>query len=72
MITASVSWTLLLYPALARSRQFARRASVLLEVEYRSGLSIVRELGVPLLLELAQAALQYRSDIILFPVLLNF
>ena len=25
MITASVSWTVLLYPALARSRQFARR-----------------------------------------------
>jgi hypothetical protein len=72
MITASVSWTVLLYPALARSRQFARRVSVLIEAEQRSGLSIVRELGVPLLLELAQAVLQYRIDIILFPVLLNF
>jgi hypothetical protein len=72
MITASVSWTVLLYPALARSRQFARRVSVLIEAEDRSGLCIVRELGVPLLLELAQAVLQYRIDIILFPVLLNF
>lgn len=72
MITASVSWTVLLYPALARSRQFARRISVLMEAERRTGLSIVRELGVPLLLELAQAVLQYRIDIILFPVLLNF
>ena len=72
MITASVSWTVLLYPALARSRQFARRVSVFLEAEQRSGLSIVRELGVPLLLELAQEVLQYRIDIILFPVLLNF
>jgi hypothetical protein len=72
MITASVSWTVLLYPALARSRQFARRVSVLIEAEARSGLSVVHELGVPLLLELAQAVLQYRIDIILFPVLLNF
>jgi hypothetical protein len=72
MITASVSWTVLLYPALARSRQFARRVSVLIEAEQRSGLSIVRELGVPLLLELAQAVLQFRIDITLFPVLLNF
>lgn len=72
MITASVSWTVLLYPALARSRQFARRVFVLTEAEHRSGLSIVRELRVPLLLELGQAALQYRIDIVLFPVLLNF
>jgi hypothetical protein len=72
MITASVSWTVLLYPALARSRQFARRISVLIEAEQRSGLNIVRELGVPLLLEVAQGVLQYRIDIILFPVLLNF
>ncbi len=72
MITASVSWTVLLYPALARSRQFALRLSVLLEAQQRSGLSIVREFRVPLLLELAQNVLQYRIDIILFPVLLNF
>ena len=72
MITASVSWTVLLYPALARSRQFARRISVLIEAEQRSGLNIVRELGVPLLLEIAQGVLQYRIDITLFPVLLNF
>jgi hypothetical protein len=32
----------------------------------------VRELGVPRLLELAQAVLQFRIDITLFPVLLNF
>jgi hypothetical protein len=68
MITASV----LLYPALARSRQFARRVSVLVEAEERSDLSVVRDLGVPTLLELAQDVLQYRIDIILFPVLLNF
>ena len=72
MITASVSWTVLLYPALARSRQFARRVSVLLKAEQLSGLSIVRELQVPILMELAQTVLQYRIDITLFPVLLNF
>jgi hypothetical protein len=53
MITATVSWTVLLYPALARSRQFARRVSILVEAEERSHLSVVRDLGVPTLLEFA-------------------
>jgi hypothetical protein len=72
MITASVSWLVLLYPALARTREFARRVSSWLETEKRAGLSLVQELGVPLLMELAQGVLQFRLDVILFPILLNF
>ena len=47
MITASVSWLVLLYPALARTRMLARRLFVLIEAEKMTSLSLVRELGVP-------------------------
>jgi hypothetical protein len=72
MITASVSWLVLLYPALARMRLFGRRVSSLVEAERRARLSLVRELGAPLLIELAEGVLQFRLDVILFPILLNF
>jgi uncharacterized membrane protein len=51
MITASVSWLVLLYPALARTRLFARRVSTLLEAEKRLQYSLAHELGEPLLME---------------------
>jgi hypothetical protein len=72
MITASVSWLVLLYPALARTRLFACRVSSLVEAEKRARLSLVQELGAPLLIELAEGVLQFRLDVILFPILLNF
>lgn len=72
MITASVSWTVLVYPALARSRWFARHASLVLRTEQRTGLSAVRELGAPMLIEFSRQVLEYRIDLVLFPILLNF
>ncbi len=72
MITASVSWLVLLYPALARTRLFARHVSSLMEAEKRAGLSLVQAIGAPLLTELAAGVLQFRLDVILFPILLNF
>lgn len=72
MITASVSWLVLLYPALSRMRQFAKRASIMLEAERRSGLSLVDTMGVESLTELVRGIIQFRIDIILFPILLNF
>ena len=72
MITASVSWLVLLYPALARTRLFARHISSLIEAEKRVRVSAVPALGAPLLIELAEGVLQFRLDIILFPILLNF
>lgn len=72
MITASVSWLVLLYPALARTRLFARRVSTLLEAEKRLRHSLAQELGEPFLMELAAGVLQFRLDVILFPILLNF
>ena len=72
MITASVSWLVLLYPALARTRFFARRISILVQAERRIGGSLVRDLGTPILTELMQGIVQLRLDFILFPILLNF
>lgn len=72
MITASVSWLVLLYPAYARSRHFGRRISSLLEAERRGGESIVQQFGAILPLDLAQGVLQFRLDVILFPILMYF
>ena len=72
MITASVSWLVLLYPALSRMRFFARRTAILISTEERTGLPLVAHLGVPVMIELAQAVTQFRLDVILFPILLNF
>lgn len=72
MITASVSWIVLLYPAYARSRRFGRRVFSLLEAEKRAAESIVREFGATLLLDVAEDVLQFRLDLILFPILLHF
>ena len=72
MITASVSWLVLLYPAYARSRRFGRRISSLLEAERRAQESVIRQFGAMLSLDLAQGVLQFRLDVILFPILLHF
>lgn len=71
MITASVSWLVLLYPALSRNRFFAQRVSMLMEVQTQSGISML-DVGFPILSELAQELAQVRIDLVLFPVLLNF
>jgi hypothetical protein len=72
MITASVSWIVLLYPAYARSRLFGRRVSSLLEARNRTQTKIVESLGPELLMEMCSGALQFRLDVILFPILLHF
>jgi hypothetical protein len=72
MITASVSWLVLLYPALARTRFFAKRISLLARAEQRVQLSLVQHLGAPVLTELTRGIIQLRLDFILFPILFNF
>ena len=63
MITASVSWLVLPHSALARMRLFGRRVSSLMEAEKRTRLSLVQELGAPLLIQLAEGVLQFRLDV---------
>ncbi|HZU30599.1 MAG TPA: hypothetical protein VFB79_05755 [Candidatus Angelobacter sp.] len=69
LITASVSWLVLLYPALERMRFVAIKTLALVEVEERRGHSSLNE---GLLTAMADRVLQARIDLILFPILLNF
>ena len=72
MITASVSWLVLLYPALERTRQLSLRVSLLVKVEKLTGLSLADYLAVSMLTDLSQAMIRLRLDLILFPILLHF
>ncbi len=71
MITASVSWLVLLYPALARQRGTARWLTLAAEAEERSGLR-VEEHDPAFLILLEQKIIQARLDMVLFPILLHF
>ncbi len=71
MITASVSWLVLLYPALARQRATARQLTLATEAEERSGLA-PDEHDPVFLVMLEQNIVQARLDLVLFPILFHF
>ena len=71
MITASVSWLVLLYPALARQRATARWLTLAVEAEARTGLS-PDEHDPAFLITLEQSIVQARLDLVLFPILFHF
>ena len=72
LVTASVSWIVLLYPALARMRTLARRAWILARAERKTGVEFVSA-GVEYLLEdLALAVVRTRVDFIHFPIIYYF
>lgn len=71
MITASVSWLVLLYPALARQRGTARWLSLASEAEERTGLTM-QEHDPAFLMQMEQHIIQARLDLVLFPILLHF
>jgi hypothetical protein len=70
LITASVSWLVLIYPALERTRFLARRTFVLVRAREISGLKRIE--NDSLLIDMADRVIQARIDLILFPILLNF
>ena len=69
MITASVSWLVLVYPALERTRFLAKKTFLLLRAMDASG---VADLSSGLLREMADRVIQARIDLVLFPILFNF
>ncbi|MBV9294835.1 MAG: two pore domain potassium channel family protein [Acidobacteriaceae bacterium] len=72
LVTASVSWIVLLYPALGRMRALARRASILARAERNSGVRLVSD-GVQYLLgDLALDVIRTRVDFIHFPIIYYF
>jgi hypothetical protein len=72
LVTASVSWIVLLYPALARLRTLARRASILARAETKTGVDVVSGDAQYLLGDLALDVIRTRVDLIHFPILYYF
>lgn len=70
LITASVSWLVLIYPALERIRFLAKRTLVLARAaEQLNGLRVHNQ---GLIMDMADRVVQARIDLILFPILLFF
>jgi hypothetical protein len=72
LVTASVSWIVLLYPALARMRSLARRASLLAEAQERTGVSIVSASADGILGDFATELIRTRVDLVYFPIIYYF
>ena len=70
MITASVSWLVLIYPALERTRFLAKRAFVLARAAETSRLARVENEN--LIAAMADRVIQARIDLVLFPILMHF
>jgi hypothetical protein len=72
LLTASVSWIVLLYPALARLRTLARRTSILINASNKTGIDIFSGDIEYLLGELALDLIRSRVDFIYFPIIYYF
>ncbi len=72
LITASLSWIVLLYPALGRVRSLARWGSTLAEAERRTGINVVSGDAQYLLGDLANDVIRARVDLIHFPIIYYF
>jgi len=69
MITASVSWLVLLFPALERTRFLVRKTFALVRAKQTSHTKIESDW---LVTDMADRVIQARIDLVLFPILLNF
>jgi hypothetical protein len=72
LITASVSWIVLLYPPLTRIRALARDVSMFADAERRSGVAVTFGDAEQLLATFAAQVVRARIDFIHFPILYYF
>ena len=72
LITASITWIVLVFPALRRMRTLARKANTLLEAERRTGVPVVSPGMHMVLAGLSEEVIQTRVDLIHFPLLFYF
>ncbi len=72
LTTASVTWIVLIYPALGRMRSLARFASVLVRAERETGVDIFSGPGDSLLITFAERVIRSRVDFIHFPLIYYF
>jgi hypothetical protein len=67
LVTASITWVVLIYPALGRMRTLARLASTLVRSQEETGVDLLSGDVESLLADLAQSVLRTRVDFIHFP-----
>jgi hypothetical protein len=72
LVTASVSWIVLIYPALGRKAALARRVSVLVLAEQRAGIGLISDGSEYLLGDLVLEVIRTRVDLIHFPITYYF
>jgi hypothetical protein len=72
MVTASITWIVLLFPALTRLRTTARKASLLAKACDASGIPVVGEDRASTLSELANDLIRSREDLLHFPIIFHF
>jgi hypothetical protein len=72
LVTASITWILLIFPALRRMRTLARKTMTLREAQEQTGTSVASTGMQILLAGLAEEVIQARVDLIHFPILFYF
>ena len=72
LVTASVTWVVLIYPALGRMRTIARWASILGRAREKPGRNCFSPLDESLLRDFAQRIIRARIDFIHFPLIYYF
>ncbi len=72
LVTASVTWIVLIYPALGRMRTLARHAAILIKAEERTRVPVISGDGEFLIAELAVGVIRTRIDFIHLPILYYF
>jgi hypothetical protein len=72
LVTASVSWIVLLYPALGRMRRLARETRILVDSQKATGIEITSGQADQLLTQLATDVIQTRVDLIHYPLIYFF
>jgi hypothetical protein len=71
-VTASITWIVLVFPALRRMRTLARKATTLNDAEERTGVPVVSTGMHVVLAGLAEQVIQARVDLVHFPILFYF
>jgi hypothetical protein len=72
LVTASISWIVLIYPALGRMRSLARRSAILIKAQEKTGVNAVSSESENLFSELTGHVIRTRIDLIHFPLIYYF
>jgi hypothetical protein len=72
LVTASITWIVLVFPALRRTRTMARKAITLADAEQKTGVRVASPDMHVILAGLAEEVIRSRVDLIHFPLLFYF